>query len=200
MGLQLGIFGNQAAYRAERGEIKMNYYKFNDEYSPVDGGITYIEVIDDCTYRQITVNGDKYIMSNRRFQGWGFWLAEGEIEYDPADEVKEISKDEFESIWNNHLDFHRSQWDNTKQKYKVGNAITGHIEVFYPQGVIVNLDEESLGVANYDECRATAKWEWMYPGYRVTAIVDRYDEINHWLILKEPRVYGDRIRDYRIQT
>jgi len=139
-------------------------------------------------------------MSNITFQEWGLWLAEGEFEYDPLDEVKEISKDEFESVWNLHLNYHKTQWDNIKRKYKIGSSIMGYIQVFYPQGVIINLEEQTLGIANYDKCRTTAKPEWMYPGFRVTAIVDGYDEVNHWLVLKEPKVYGHRIKDYRIQT
>ena len=177
----------------------MRYYKYKDEYSPVGGGITYIEIIGNYAYRQITVNGDKYIMSNIKVQEWD-WLAEGEFKYDQDDEVEKISKDEFENIWSIHLTYNKTQWENTKQKYKIGSSISGHIQVFYPQGVIITLDENSLGVANYDECRATAKSEWMFPGFRVTAIVGEYDEINHWLILEEPKVYGDIVKDYRIQT
>lgn len=177
----------------------MKYYKYHDAHTPIDGGITYIEVIDGYAYRQITVNDDKYIMSNIKVQELD-WLAEGEIKLDSTDEIIGISKEEFESIWNSHLNYHQSQWEHTKQRYKIEKSVTGYIQVFYPQGVIITLDEESLGVADYKECRATAKLEWMSPGYRVTALIDGYDEVNHWLILKEPRVYGDRIKDYRIQT
>ena len=50
----------------------MIYYKYNDEYSPIDGGITYMETHEGVAYRQITVNGEQYMMSNINYPEWGW--------------------------------------------------------------------------------------------------------------------------------
>src|SRR6266498_1502482 len=176
----------------------MKYYKYYDEDSPIDSGITYIEANEGIAYRQITVNGDKYLMSNINYPEWGMMLAEGQIDHTGIDEVQEISQEEFDNVWNTHLINQQSQWDQTKQKYTIGVEVTGYIQIFFPQGVIVNLGQDTLGVANYAECRATAKREWMYPGFKVTAIVSDYDELNHWLLLERPRVHEDVLKDYRV--
>ena len=175
----------------------MIYYKYDDKYSPIGSGITYVETNEGLAYRQITVNGEKFMMSNFSDPEWGLILPEGE--FAPRDdEAKIITKQEFDGVWSSHLMRHQVKWNNTKQKYPTGTEITGYIQIFYPQGVIVNLDEHSLGVANYAECRASAKPEWMYPGYRVAAIVADYDELNHWLVLEKPNVYGEILKDYRV--
>jgi hypothetical protein len=176
----------------------MIYYKYDDEYSPIDGGATYIETDEGIAYRQITVNGEKYVMSNINYPEWGMMLAEGKIDYTAIDELQEISQKEFDDIWNAHLIDHQTQWNDTKERYTRGRQVTGYIQLFYPQGIIVNFDEHSLGVADYAECSATAKPEWMYPGYRVTAIVSDYDELNHWIVLEKPKVYGEVLKDYRV--
>jgi hypothetical protein len=76
--------------------------------------------------------------------------------------------------------------------------VQGFIQIFYPQGVIINLGDDTLGVADYAVCKSSAQPEWMYPGYKVTAVVAGYDEVNHWLLLNDPRVHGERLRDYRV--
>ena len=72
----------------------MIYYKYDDKYSPIDGGITYVEAHEKIAYRQITVNGQKYMMSNINYADWGLMLAEGEFE-PREDEAEIISKNEF---------------------------------------------------------------------------------------------------------
>jgi hypothetical protein len=176
----------------------MNYYKYQDEFSPIDGGVTYIETDQGVAYRQITVNGEKYVMSNVNYSEWGMMLAEGQIDYTVIEEVQELSKEEFETIWNTHLKDQQVQWSKTKERYALGSVVTGYIQIFYPQGIIVNLGENSLGIANYEECKVSAKQEWMYPGYRVTAVVADYDELNYWLVLERPRVYNEILKDYRV--
>lgn len=173
----------------------MIYYKYQDEYSPIDGGITYVETEEGVTYRQITVNGDKYLMSNLNYPELGMMLAEGEIDL-KIDDVEEITKREFDEVWATHLINYQVQWNDTKQNNTIGSKVTGYIQIFYPQGVIVNLGEHSLGIANYSECRASAKPEWMYPSYKVTAIVADYDELNQWLVLEKPKVYNEVLKNH----
>lgn len=177
----------------------MKYYKYADDYSPISGGTTYIETDDGLAIRQITVNGDRYIVSNLRHPPWGLMLAEGRIDYDSlGDNVVEISPTEFETIWNTHLAKHYPQWQVHKRTYPVGAAVQGWIEIFYPQGVIVYLNDGTRGVADCAACKASSAPEWMYPGYKVTSIVNGYDEVNHWLVLERPKVHGEQMRDEHI--
>jgi hypothetical protein len=173
----------------------MIYYKYQDDYSPIDGGITYVETEKGVAYRQITVNGDKYLMSNLNYPETGMILAEGEIN-PKIDDVEEITKIEFEDVWATHLINYQAQWKDTKQRNNIGSEVTGYIQLFYPQGVIVNLGENSLGIANYSECESSAKPEWMYPGYKVTAIIAGYDELNQWLVLEKPKVYNEVLKNH----
>jgi hypothetical protein len=148
--------------------------------------------------RQITVNGEQYIASNLPYPPWGLCLAEGQIDYDVLeDAVTEISQREFEAIWQEHLAKHQSAWLTSKQSYPIGRAVQGWIEIFFPQGVIVNLGDGTLGVADYSVCQSSAAPEWMYPGYKVTATVSGYDELNHWVVLEHPQVHGQQLRGYR---
>jgi len=76
-------------------------------------------------------------------------------------------------------------------------VVHGWIEIFYPQGVIVKFGNGTLGLADHAACRASAASEWMYPGYKITATVHGYDEVNHWLVLDHPQVFGERVYDHR---
>jgi hypothetical protein len=173
----------------------MRYYKYPEEGDPEPGGgLTYSETDDGCAFRQITVNGNDYIASNRPHPPWGFCLADQQIDYDAlGDAVTEISPAEFEAIWQQHLSKYQDQWLVSKQLYPPGTAVQGWIEIFFPQGVIVNLGDGTFGVANYAQCRASTVPGAMYPHHKVTAIVSGYDEANQWLVLGQPQVYNERI-------
>ena len=174
----------------------MRCYKYTDEDSPIGNGTTYIETDDGCAIRQITVNRDEYIASNLPYPPWSLCLAEGQIDYDALeDAVTEISQAEFEAIWQTHLAKHQSQWLASKRTYPVGSAVQGWIELFFPQGVIVNLGDGTLGVADSAACRRSAGSELLSTGYKVTAIVSGCDEVNHWLVLDHPQVWGERKLD-----
>src|SRR5262245_59452882 len=115
----------------------MIYYKYQDEFSPIEGAVTYVETDEGLAYRQITVNSDKFVMSNINYPGWGLMLAEGEI--NPSnDEAEVITKKEFDDVWNSHLVSHQIEWNDTKLKYPKGIEVAGYIQIFYPQGVIIN--------------------------------------------------------------
>lgn len=171
----------------------MKYYKYNDEESEIAGGTTYIEVDDGWEMRGITVNGDRYIASNLFYPQWGMVLGEGRVDYDEINEVTEISKAEFDAVWNEHLVKHQAQWEARKRAYPRGAHVTGYIQIFYPQGVIINLGDGTLAVADHAACHALTPNEWMYTGHKVTGTVRDYDEVNHWLILDNPRVYDEQL-------
>jgi hypothetical protein len=71
--------------------------------------------------------------------------------------------------------------------------VQGWIEIFFPQGVIVNLGDGGFGVADDTATRASARPEWMYPGYTVMATASDYDDTNHWLVLSQPQIASERV-------
>src|SRR5687768_1202007 len=121
----------------------MRYFKYDDEWAPIGPSTTtYIETDDGCAIRQISVNGELYIASNLPYPPWSLCLADGQVDYDElGDLVTEISQDEFEGVWQAHLVRHQDEWLASKARYPAGVAIRGWIEIFFPQGVIVNLGD-----------------------------------------------------------
>ncbi|MBN1316004.1 MAG: hypothetical protein JXA42_11065 [Anaerolineales bacterium] len=172
----------------------MKYYKYLDEFGPLEGGFTYIELEDGYTVRQISINGDRIQASNICYSRWGLMLGEGEIkiDFDGPIQVSEISAQEFDRIWNDHLKRHQNRWSSAKSKFKLGTRVQGYIEIFYPQGVIVNLGSGALGVADYEECVASTAPENMYADHKISAVVMGYDEQYQWVVLGSPQIYQER--------
>lgn len=170
----------------------MKYYRFDDDFLYADG-TTYLEVDKDgCAFRQITVGGGQFVASTINHPQWGFCLPEQCVDYDDWEEVVLITKQDFDAVWSQHLARNHPRWETTKVRCPVGKRVTGAIAVFYPQGVVVDLGPNALGIADSAECRASGQPEWMYPKHRVRAVVAGYDEENHWVKLKEPQVESSR--------
>mgnify|MGYP006306773087 CR=1 FL=1 len=176
------------------------YFKYDDDFSPLGEGITYIETLGGTdAIRQITVFKGEYHASNIGHPKYGINLADQSADYASIDKVKQISKQEFAEIWNAHLTQHRAEWEKAKTHNKVGKRIEGHIEIFYPQGVIVQLNSKFWGLANYDECLVSTTQDNMYTKHKITATVSGYDEENYWFVLKNPQVYSDQSHETRIK-
>jgi hypothetical protein len=171
----------------------MKYYKYVDDYSHIAPGMTYIETEDGWQIRQITCNEEECFASNRKCPPWSLMLGEGQTDYDSFDDVAPISKHEFEEVWNTHLANHQAEWESNKVLYPVGKKVTGFILIFFPQGVIVDLGDNALGVADYAACKASIKPEFMYPRHKITATVKGYDEVNQWVVLESPQVHEGRV-------
>jgi hypothetical protein len=139
--------------------------------------------------RQITVGGEGVLASNVKHPRWGLSLAEGLVDYDSIDEVSRITRAEFDEVWNANLASHTTQWGRAKAAYRIGTTVYGFIELFYPQGVVVNLGNGALGIADYEEAKSSTRPECMYTRHKVTAIVKGYDESNHWIMLDAPQVH-----------
>jgi hypothetical protein len=169
----------------------MRYCKYDDAYSELDGGVTYVETNDGWYVRQATLNGSQHLASNINDPRFGMRLAEGQISYDDLDanDITEIPKDEFEAVWDMILASHAATWRRSKARYALGSPVQGTLLIFYPQGVMVKLDHETIGIADHAACDASTTPEHMYPGHTVTAIVAGYDEQQHWITLGEPIVH-----------
>jgi hypothetical protein len=172
----------------------MKYYKYADDYGFVDDGITHLEVDNGWAIRQITVNDDVVYASNVSYPPWGLRLADQSVDFDEIDEVIPISKQEFDEIWNKHLRQRQDFWEQAKTAYQIGRTVQGYIEIFFPQGVIVNLGKSVLGVANPQECRASIPPQLPLSSFhKITAVVTGYEEVNQWLVLGSPQVYQEMI-------
>ena len=170
----------------------MKYYKYQDVESLIGSGIRYVEAEDGWAIRELTVAGDAFLASNIKYPGWGLLMAEGQVDYDSIEEVSEIEPSEFEQVWRTHLTRNAGRWLITKLAYSIGTQVKGHIAIFYPQGVIVDLGDAVVGVAGYNECRASTTPECLYPHHAVLGVVSGYDEQNQWLILSSARVLEER--------
>lgn len=174
----------------------VRYFKYPDDESLI-GGTTYAELRDGVYIRQITVNGVDVIASNFKHPKWSICLAEGKVDIEellkPPEWIHSITKQEFDDIWNAHLVRRQTIWDQVKQVYPVGLNVQGAILIFFPQGAIVDLGGDAIGVADYNACRASTKPEFMYTRHKITAVVKDYDEVNQWVILDSPHVYAERI-------
>jgi hypothetical protein len=172
----------------------MKYYKFrddDDEVGMVDA-ITYVETETGVHIRQITTNGRLYLASNIVQSDGIMYLPDKAIDYDSiGDEVAPISREEFDAIWQSYLATRQEQWNQVKRTYTVGKYVEGFLELFYPQGVIVNLGNNDLGIADFVACRASTKPQFMYPRHKITAVVSGYDEENQWVVLDSPQVHPE---------
>lgn len=165
------------------------YFMWDDE--EYIGGTTYIEIDNGYAIKQIVVTPDKYIASNRKDEEHNFYLAEGQVEIDEITEYggSEISEKQFFSIWNEYRNGLVDKWNNTKEKFPVGSEIEGEIEVFYPQGVIVNISQNVIGIADYNKCKDSTQPENLYPRHKIIGKVIGYEEENMWLIIDNPTVF-----------
>jgi len=202
---ELAIFkhdrSDQAQYNrqnfAERCFV-MNYYKYPDEESGIVNSQTYVETDENgCYLRQITCNDREYLASNVLNPPWGMVLGEGCVDFEPlvrSVDVASITKEEFRATWDTYLALRQSIWETAKHAYHIGTIAHGFIEVFYPQGVIVNLGDNALGIADYRACRASTQPEFMYPKHKITAVVSGYDDANQWITLTSPQVHSETIK------
>ncbi|GIK62640.1 MAG: hypothetical protein BroJett018_04340 [Chloroflexota bacterium] len=172
------------------------YFKYPNDESLI-GGMTYAETLDGYHIREICFNGLEYFASNVKRPPWGLCKAEGQVDYDELmpefPEIAEITKQEFDEIWNTHLTTRQEIWNQVKQSYPIGMAVQGMILLFFPQGTIVDLGGDAIGVADYEACRASNESKYLGSRQKITAVVKDYDETYQWIILDSPHVYAERI-------
>lgn len=164
------------------------FFKWNDDDIK---GTTYIEIDDDnIASKQIAVTSNKYIASNRKDEEHHFYLAEEKIDVNDIIDFggSEISESQFYNIWNKYREGLSDNWHQTKENFPIGSEIEGIIEVFYPQGVIISISQDIIGIADYNKCRNSTQPDNLYPRHKIIGKVDGYDEENMWLIIDNPKV------------
>lgn len=164
-------------------KFKWDWFDNGEEYD------TYIEIIDGYAKRQVMKYDNRYIGSNREDEEQEFFLTEGYIEIDEIEDVEIIDKKEFEEIWSKHCEKLLAIWLKTKEEFVKDMEVEEIFKMVYPQGVIVELSNGVIGIADYDECAKNSNHINLYPNHTVRAKVKDYDNLNMWLILKEARVF-----------
>ena len=172
----------------------MKYYKYpNPNITNDEIATEYIEVRDDLIMRQLSVFENYYISSNVDLS-----LADQPFEYenikdDYDEEIVSIAADEFNAVWQKYLGHHEARWIESKTLFPINTPVIGCIKIFFPQGIIVQLGQQTLGVTDYIQARATASPGFiMQTRYQIAGIVTGYDEANQWIELSSPQIYADK--------
>ncbi|MFM9277801.1 hypothetical protein [Paenibacillus jiagnxiensis] len=162
----------------------MKYVKANG----IEEGEMYYFELDDkgWAHRQVSVIDGGCRVSIAP----DFMLSEVPVEMYEGDE--EIGPEQFEQIWQQAVGLYKHNWERAKAKYSSGMRVTGSIAMFYPQGIMIRLEETVFAVTGYEAVRSKVKAEYLYPGFRMDGIVRGYDEKNFWLELEDCTMTGEK--------
>jgi len=160
----------------------MEYYKLRFEESKEN---YYFEVDDERTVlRQVIQDEEHWVVSCRPDEEYHFCLFDQEFDQSMEDaEGKDITAEQFEEAWKEATRQYRKDWEHAKQRFALGDQVTGIVEVFYPQGTILSLPSDAYGILDERECGNSQAAEARAPGYMLKAYVIGWDEANMWLKL-----------------
>jgi hypothetical protein len=171
----------------------MRHIKYDDDYLFPDG-VTYIELDDEGWALRRIIKADDHILLSGISDFKDDILPEGTFDIDELGFVVDIiSHEEFEAEWDKGLSLHDTIWKISQKAYPTGTVVQGKLLLFYPQGVIVEIDKDTIGLADYEACRISTQPENLYPGHRVIATVKGYINQQHWIVLDKPQVLHDKI-------
>ncbi len=164
---------NNRLYRGKVELVKYIYFEFEKEKF-------YIE-LDETLYatRQIIIDKDNKV----EISCIDCCLAEGKVNVEEfVCKYKNISKSEYEKIWEKYTESKRKDWIKIKEKYPIKTQVTGTIKYFYPQGIIVDFGD-TQGCADYNSCRENSDSSSLYPYHIINGEVYGYDENNMWILI-----------------
>ena len=132
----------------------------------------WIEINDNnIAYRQVIFSDGLYHVSALED-----CLAEGQIVENELEEaIIDISKDDFELIWNKSLKDYRKNWESIKDSYRLNSNITATFMYYYPQGAIFKVDNIIINYIGDNEVHIHEELDMKIVGY---------DDINLWIITK----------------
>ena len=145
--------------------MKYIFFTFEDEKN-------WIEIDDkNIAYRQVILSDGLYHVSALED-----CLAEGQIEESELEgNIIDISKDDFELIWNKSLRDYRKNWESIKDSYRLNSNITATFMYYYPQGAIFKVDNIIINYIGDKEVQIHEELDMNIVGY---------DDINLWIITK----------------
>jgi alpha-glucuronidase len=141
-------------------------------------GFKYWIEVDEEGYalRQITVDGEKILVSCR-----DDCLSEGIV--DTENDCVKITEKDFENVWSDATEKSRQIWNTEKQKYVIGQNVSGVIKYLYPQGAIFDINKlQGCGDISHLD------FGLVYSGKEINGIVSGFDDINMWLLIDSCRI------------
>lgn len=174
-------------------KVERRYYRFHDALNPIGPAVTYIEAIDGWHLREIS-RGEKDVLAcNVRHPQWGLVLCDDQGDYSEPDEKlgpEEITASEFEQVWGEHLRGRAEEWKRVRKRHPVGTRVEGKLAGYYPQGIVVDLGDEALGLVDHQSFRRKAGFDGFARYTTLEATVCGSDETFQWLLLEDIRVSG----------
>lgn len=180
----------------------MKYFHFIDKFGKLNNADTWVELDRGFVVRQISLRRDEVLASNRPHPRHGYHLPTGYIDYAAynqihADDigrglikpVNKVQPEKFDKVWQKHLNNFEAEWMSVKSNYTLETVVKGEVRAFYPQGVIISLDDNVTGIANYDRCREMFG-HTLVPKMPIQVTVGGYNERMQWLIFIEPKSVG----------
>ena len=103
-------------------------------------------------------------------------LAEGPINEEDIDgSITNLSKSEFDILWQNTLKKYEKLWEKIKKSYPIGVYVQGQYSYSYPQGSIIRGDDFiAIYKGNESFCL----------NQLVRYKVKSYDDMNMWLVVE----------------
>ncbi|SHJ97637.1 hypothetical protein SAMN02745163_02971 [Clostridium cavendishii DSM 21758] len=170
----------------------MQYTDTDDSFEIGQECTVFYEIINNYVERQVLLAKDKLVGSNRKDKMLDYFLSECSITPDDFDiedkNFKIITKIEFEEIWDKHCNLYKEEWNYSKNKFKIGMEVKGEVEVIYPQGIIIKLNETTLAITDYDKCLRNSPVTSIYPNQYISGKVKEYDEKNMWIVIEMSKV------------
>lgn len=162
----------------------MEYYRLSYEENDEN---YYFEINEEQTVlREVIEDEERWIVSSQRDEELHFCLYDQQFDQDMNQAIREdISAEEFEKVWQEALKPYMKDWEKTMQTFKVGDHVKGIVEVIYPQGIILSLPNDALGVINVGDCVKGIPAESLYPGHLLKAVVAGFDQVNLWIKLEQ---------------
>ena len=141
-----------------------------------EGIKSWIEIGNDgYARRQVNINADETLVSCR-----DNCLAEKTISDTAIDteieNCERIAEIYFEEIWSNSTEKYRQIWGEEKQKYAIGQNITGIIKYFYTQGAIIDAGSiQGCGDVSSDK-------SIRFFGQEISGTISGFDDKNMWIL------------------
>lgn len=172
------------SYNEELKKESMNRY-YSYDHLDLEGREdckSYYEVSEEGVYLcSITCNKGIWTNSYIQVEDGEFFLPEAILEQEDKEFLTEISRVEFTKALQLSQASFKTEWIEFKSRAM--SLCEGEISCFYPQGVVIKLNEPFYGLADYDQCAKVVPSEQMYPGTPVRFTVDFIDEENYILHL-----------------
>lgn len=144
--------------------------------------------------RSIIILPDSVIGSNQpyyKIPGQEYYdLTIPEGPHDPSDlmegyedEIVEITKEEFDTKWRDFLNSQINRWEKTKARFEIGSRINGLPKMYYPQGIIVEVELDVYGIIPRKILPLNENVPFKIGQQDLNLEIISYEEKFHWLVL-----------------